>query len=283
MITSKMKNFMKIKILLAAMLAAGVFLTGCDKEDDGIQVDQHIENAFLAQYPEATGVKWEMKSGYYVADFRLNNAEAEAWYNAQAVWQMTETDVSYADLPQQVRSAFEAGEYAEWKIDDIDKLESLGMETVYIIEVEQGEVEYDLYYSPDGVFIKAVSDEDGNDYLPTNILSTIKEYITANYPQARIADIEEENNRIEVDIIDGSTPREVVFSQSGEWIYTKTEVGKSSVPAVVLNALEASEYSSWQIDDIDHYLMPAGEYYLFELESGNREVELKIDIVGNIL
>lgn len=276
---------MNIKLLLATWAAAGILLVGCDKEDEGINVDQQIENAFRTQYPEATGVAWKMKSGYYVAGFRLNNEEAEAWYTSQAVWQMTETDVTYANLPQAVRSAFETGEYAKWEIDDIDKLESAGMETVYIIEVEQGDSEYDLYYSSDGVFIKAVLDKDGigEDHLPVSILTTIKEYIAANYPQARIADIEEENNRIEVDIIDGNTPREVVFSLSGEWMYTKTEVGKSSVPAVVLNALAASEYGSWGIDDIDHYLTPATEYYLFELESGNREVNLKIDIAGNIL
>lgn len=273
---------MKIKMFLVALAASGVFLTGCEDDDDGIRVDQNIENSFRNQYPDATGVKWEMKSGYYVADFRLNNADAEAWYTAQAVWQMTETDISYTDLPQAVRSAFEAGEYAGWRVDDIDKLECLDMETVYIIEVEQGDTEYDLYYSPEGVFVKAVPDGGGDDYLPSNILPAIKEYIAANYPQARIVDIEQENSRIEVDIIDGSTPREVVFNQSGEWMHTKTEVRKSDVPAAVLSALTESTYGSWQIDDIDHYLTPTEEYYLFELESGNSEVSLKVDLAGNI-
>lgn len=157
------------------------------------------------------------------------------------------------------------------------------METVYIIEVEQGNIEYDLYYSPEGVLVKAVPGEGAAGYQPADVLPVIKEFIAKKYPQARIFDIEYENGRIEVDIVDGSIPREVVFTRAGEWSYTKTEVRKSSVPATVLEALAATEYGSWRIDDIDHYLTPTVEYYIFELESGSREVNLKIDTAGNIL
>lgn len=97
---------MRTKMFLMALALVGVFLAGCDKDDDGMRVDQNIKNAFRSQYPGATRAEWEHKHGYYVVDFRLNSREAEAWYSAQAVWYMTETDVRYADLPQAVKSAF---------------------------------------------------------------------------------------------------------------------------------------------------------------------------------
>lgn len=274
---------MRTRLIILALAVAGMFLVGCDNDDDGIKVDKAIENAFKQQYPDATRVEWEKKSDYYVASFRQNNTEAEAWYNTQAVWHMTETDVIYADLPQAVKTAFEASEYAGWKVDDIDKLECLGMETVYIIEVEQGNTEYDLYYSPEGVFIKAVADGSGSGYLPPEILPAIKEYIATKYPQARIADIEKERNMIEVDIVDGRISRELLFTLEGEWVQTKTEVRQSDVPQIVLTAWSNSQYGSWKIDDIDHYITTTGEYYIFELESGSQEIDLKIDSEGNIL
>jgi len=274
---------MKTKLFLLALAASGVILTGCEKDDDGIRVESEIENAFQTRYPDATRVEWEKKSGYYVAEFRRNNAEAEAWYSAQAIWYMTETDVLYQDLPQAIKNTHAAGEYADWRIDDIDMLECLDMETVYIIEVEQGNTEYDLYYSPDGVFIKAILDGNSSGHQPPTILASIKEYVAAKYPQARIVDVDTEHNKIEVDIVDGQTPRELTFTTAGEWVSTKTEVRKADVPQVVLNTLAASEYASWHIDDIDHFNTPTGEYYRFELESGNQEIYLKIDPAGNIV
>jgi hypothetical protein len=47
--------------------------------------------------------------------------------------------------------------------------------------------------------------------------------------------------------------------------------------AVVVGCAEES------LTDIGHYAAPAGEYWLFELESGNRETNLKIDAAGNIV
>jgi Protein of unknown function (DUF2874). len=274
---------MKTKLMMLTLAAAGFILVGCDKDDDGIRVEPELENAFLSQYPDATRVEWEQKAGYYVAEFHRNNAEAEAWYSAQAIWYMTETDVLYADLPQAIKTALAASEYADWHIDDIDMLECPDMETVYIIEVEQGKTEYDLYYSPDGVFIKATPDGGDSGHLPPTIQSSIKEYIAQKYPQARIADIDTEHNQIEVDIIDGQTARELTFTLAGKWVSTKTEVRERDLPQVVLIALISSEYASWKIDDIDHYDTPTGEYYQFELESGNQEIYLKIDLNGNIV
>ena len=51
---------------------------------------------------------------------------------------MTETDVRYENLPEPVLAAHKAGKYADWRVDDVDKLTREGMETLYVIEVEKG-------------------------------------------------------------------------------------------------------------------------------------------------
>jgi hypothetical protein len=83
--------------------------------------------------------------------------------------------------------------------------------------------------------------------------------------------------------VDGRTPREVTFTRTGEWTRTETELRRTEIPAPVTAAIAASQYSAWRVDDVEHHDTPAGEYYLVELESGHREVTLKIDGSGNIL
>ena len=73
---------------------------------------------------------------------------------------MTESDIPYEALPQPVKETFKQSEYAGWKIDDVDMLARAGMETIYVIEVEQGKQEVDLYYSPEGVLTRTEVDND---------------------------------------------------------------------------------------------------------------------------
>ena len=204
---------------------------------------------------------------------------------------MTETDIRFEQLPEAVKTAFQNSEYKDWRVDDVDKLEREGVETVYVIEVEGVEndrqVEYDLYYSPDGVLTKKVADApedyDYGDYIPSKPVSGVDNYLQTNYPDARILDIDYEGGMTEVEILDGRICRELLFDGTGNWIYTKTEVRRSEVPAAVSSALAASEYKDYYIDDIDHYQSAAeGEYYRFDLESRNGDVKVNITPDGTL-
>lgn len=95
---------------------------------------------------------------------------------------MTETDLPYQALPAAVKSAFESSEYAKWKVDDVDMLERPDMEKVYVIEVESGKQEFDLYYSEEGILVKSVADTDNDseNYLPAEIPATIETFIKSN-------------------------------------------------------------------------------------------------------
>ena len=47
-----------------------------------------------------------------------------------------------------------------WSLDDVDMLVREGMEPVYVLEVEQGPREMDLYYNAEGILIKVVEDSE---------------------------------------------------------------------------------------------------------------------------
>lgn len=204
----------KFAVLMLALASLGA-MTGCDDDDDSVKVPAAVQDTFGRMFPGAGHVEWAGKQGYLVAEFREGGTDMQAWFDAAGKWYMTEEDVPYALLPQAVRTAFESGEYAAWHVDDADKLTREGLETVYVLEVEQRDAEYELVYSEDGVLLRAVPDADGDrdhgDMLPQELPQAVKDFIGRKYPGARIVDAEREKGGLEVEIIDGRTPREVYF------------------------------------------------------------------------
>lgn len=278
----------KLLIMLTTLASLGV-MAGCNDDDDrSVEVPSAVENAFSGMFPGAANVQWSDRNGYLVATFQDAGTGAQAWFGSDGGWHMTEVDIAYAELPAAVKTAFEAGEYAAWRVDDVDKLLRNGLETLYVLEVEKGEAEFELSYSEEGILLRAVADtdrdDDHEDMLPSELPQTVTDFLQQHYPDARIVDTERERNMVEVEIIDGRTPRELLFTASGEWISTRTEVRQSEVPAVVLGALRDSQYASWEIDDIDHFISSDDEWYLFDLEEPqtDREHELRIRVDGTI-
>lgn len=272
-------------LALLAFVSLGA-MTACDDDDKKtVNVPVAVKSAFGEMFPDASRVVWSDRGGYVVANFNNGTMPMQAWFDPAGKWYMTEEDVPYASLPQAVRTAFEAGEYADWHIDDIDKLVREGLETVYVIEVEQRDAEYDLVYSEDGVLLRAVPDTDGDDdhddMLPQELSKAITDFIAQKYPGARILDAEREKGNIEVDIVYDRKALEVCFGTGDVWLWTKAEVRLSEVPNVVMQALRASQYGAWEIDDVDHYDSPDRQWYAFELEDPRSERETTVRILAD--
>lgn len=280
---------MKQKTLLLLLALLSVSFMSCSDDDDDANwniVPTEVRNSFTEMYPNASRTEWEDKGGYKVAEFIHNGMEADAWFDATGTWFMTETDLPFNSLPQAVRNAFAASEYSTWRVDDVDMLERRGLEVVYIIEVELQNNEFDLYYSAEGILVKAVPDTNNGyeSHLPQQPTPTgIETLINERYPQARIVDIEWEAGRIEVDIIHDQRGKEVVFDTNYQWLYTSWDVRVSSLPQSVANIVNNPQYTGYYIDDADFVETPTGSYYLLELERGNSEINIRVDESGNIL
>ena len=162
---------MKLKMYFI-MLALGLFsfaMQSCDDDDEDAPVSEQLEKAFTNEFGNVAH-NWSTRGTNHVASFNQDNTEKEAWFDANGVWLMTETDIAYDALPAPVKQAFEAlTQYEGWQRDDVDMLERKGMEKVYVIEIEKGKEELDLYFDVNGNLLKEVADKDDDsfNYLPS--------------------------------------------------------------------------------------------------------------------
>lgn len=291
--------FATILLVLSALLLSSC---GKDNKPTHSEASQKSIQALEALYPSATGVSWRVKGIYDIATFKLpasaartvtvlrsgDDLDMEAWFVSQdGSWRMSkETEIAFTQLPVAVQTAFKQGEYADWKIDEVLRIEREGAETLYVIEVEQRDKEAHLFYTPDGVLIRVAADLDDDYDYEDEILDDnpdfIHKFLKEHYPNARILDIDEEDGMIEVEILDGKIQREILFKKDGSWIVTRTDdLLLSEVPETVRQALKGSKYSSYEIDDIEHFITPDREFYRFELE-GDEDVTIDITLAGEI-
>ena len=86
----------------------------------------------------------------------------------------------------------------------------------------------------------------------------------------------------EVEILDGTVCRELLFDATNSWVHTKTELNAGEVPASIMQALSASEYGGYRIDGVDRYETPQKEFYRFDLESASGDVKIDIALDGTL-
>lgn len=143
--------------------------TACSDDDHPAHVSDKVKDTFAKDYPNAGRVEWSVKAGYNVADFYQDGVEMDVWYDKNAQWCMTETDLrrDLAQLPTAVQNAYQSSEYSSWTIDDIDKYECPD-KVFYLIEIEtKGKKDRNLFYSDSGQLLRDVEDKENDDVLPT--------------------------------------------------------------------------------------------------------------------
>lgn len=297
------KNIFDMKRLLFVLaIAVMTVMAGCSKDDEkGISVNNEVRSTFAQKYPDASHIKWKLKTDYYVAEFTMNytapdgssfKADADAWFDNSGVWYMTEVDLMPNRIPAAISEALASSRFAGWKIEDAEIVERNGMAVVYVLEVEGVEngvkVEYDLYFMTDGTLVKEVLDESDNDdhsdYIPLQIAETIKNTIAAMYPGSQIVEIEKEKNYTEVDILHNGVKKEVLFTDQGVWVSTKYDVS-SSVLSSAIQSLLSTAYADYYIDDVDKVETTDGEYYEIELEkrAGSGEITIMVKADGTLI
>ena len=71
------------------------------------------------------------------------------------------------------------------------------------------------------------------------------------------------------------------YCSTYEWISTSWDV--YVLPIKVTEAINASQYSGYVVDDAEYVETPTGNYYWIELEQGEKEVKVKINENGEFI
>lgn len=111
---------MKRIILTVILAVSAMTLFSCEKYEDGKPV-KSVREAFAEMYPDARDVEWDMEPTGWKVSFETGTPpdikESEAWYDRNGNWLRTETDLLASALPQVVKDALAASEYASAVLD----------------------------------------------------------------------------------------------------------------------------------------------------------------------
>lgn len=282
-----MKKWKWIGMAMACAVGMVAF-TSCDDDDndDYALVPDAVTAAFSHQYGNPGYVEWDSeRGGYYVAEFRKDGRDHEAWYTQAGLWAMTEVDYgrSLADLPQAVQSGYAATAYAldAWTVDDIDEIQRPNYETVYKIEVEKrGQADHDLYFDLGGTLYRDVegsgSGSGNGGMIQQGMPAEVKAYVDSAFAGAAVVDFDiEDNGMIEVDLRHGGKSVEVLFTAAYEWVMTKTDCSRD-VPAVVAEAVQQALPGA-RIDDCDYVQTATESYYLVDTDNPDRDLRVTPD------
>lgn len=282
-----MKKWKWIGMAMACAVGMVAF-TSCDDDDndDYARVPDAVTAAFSHQYGNPGYVEWDSeRGGYYVAEFRKDGRDHEAWYTQAGLWAMTEVDYgrSLADLPQAVQSGYAATAYAldAWTVDDIDEIQRPDYETVYKIEVEKrGQADHDLYFDLGGTLYRDVegsgSGSGNGGMIQQGMPAEVKAYVDSAFVGAAVVDFDiEDNGMIEVDLRHGGKSVEVLFTAAYEWVMTKTDCSRD-VPAVVAEAVQQALPGA-RIDDCDYVQTATESYYLVDTDNPDRDLRVTPD------
>lgn len=297
----KTKNFMKRAMLFACAVATLGFTSCNDNDNDDIkpsQVPAAVQEAFSRTFPgvNAASAEWEYKQQaqqrYLVASFWKDGVEHDAWFTSEGQWTLTEQDFARETnrLPQVVQDAFRATTYAQspWVVEDIDVIRRNGYEPFYVIEVEQGSREVDLYFDANGKLLKELQDTDQSDdnqagFLPQQIPAEIQSYVDNHFRGGRIVELEREQGNWELDLISAEGYSvEIVFDAPYQWLSTTTDYRRDQIPAAVNQSVK-SKYPAAHIDDAEllQNTQNTDGKYVVEIENPDRLLTLSLD--GTIL
>jgi uncharacterized protein YxeA len=131
------------------------------QNDQGRQqtdVPSNVSSALMEKYPNLNSrdVEWNKEGSNYQAEFMNKGIKYEVVIDDSGNWVATETEISKSELPDKVKEGLKNSEYGSWNVNEVEKRESPEAKSMYIIEVEKGNQDYDVYFDQNGKVMKKV-------------------------------------------------------------------------------------------------------------------------------
>lgn len=138
----------KIILVAVALISAGA--TGFAQ----IKTPSAVTTAFQQRFPNATQIKWDKENAHeYEATFEWNGEKRSANYTDTGEWLETESPISFHELPENVKVAFNVAHQGA-SVKAVSKIETAKGISKFEIEFKQGLRTFERFYTADGKEIK---------------------------------------------------------------------------------------------------------------------------------
>lgn len=148
-----MKNYYRFILITICCLISIIARCQEVKEKD---VPATVKKSFQSIYSNSYVYEWEWKKKekLYEAEFMDNGNKCEAYFNQAGEWIETTIGIKRDQLPQAIVDNISKSEYKDFKIDDVEEINTSQYKVLYKVEVEKGKRELYLYFLPDGKLIE---------------------------------------------------------------------------------------------------------------------------------
>ena len=118
------------------------------------ELPKAVKESFTKLFPKAKEVKWSKENATeFEAEFEVNETEQSVNFDQAGKWLVTETEIKSSQLPSAVKSTI-TKEFAGYKIEESEKAETSDKGMFYEVELEKGELNYEVPISTDGKVLK---------------------------------------------------------------------------------------------------------------------------------
>jgi hypothetical protein len=121
-------------------------------------------------------------------------------------------------------------------------------------------------------------------FTPKNVPEVVKSAFAGKYPNVKKVRWEQRGENFEAEFKNGKTEIEVLFTPSGNWMYTATEIDRRKLPVEVINGFREQGFSDWKLDEAGVVETPLfKDAYIIEAEKDESSYDLFFDKDGKLL
>lgn len=121
-----------------------------------VDIPSIINETFKAKFSIAEKISWSLDYDNFKAEFKVGKADFAATFDREGKWLKTESFLKPSELPKSIKDllAKEFGELSAYKLDDVEKVETVDNVILYEMKVDKGELRYDISISEKGDILK---------------------------------------------------------------------------------------------------------------------------------
>lgn len=145
--------------MLAMLMGSFSIAAMAQSKEDAIEKEKHIavpvavKNAFEKDYPAVKKVSWDAEDNEFEAEFKMNNTETSATYDAAGKRKEVETEILVSQLPPACITYIQKT-HNGFKTTEASKITNDKSQVLYEVEVSKGKTKIDLLFDAKGNFIK---------------------------------------------------------------------------------------------------------------------------------